>query len=287
MKLVKQTIEMPDGTWTRITYFSSEPTESPVIVCLPALGVSARFYEPLAQHLVDTGYHVVTTDLRGNGHSSIRASRQIDFGYYEILTFDWPAILKEVRRKYPHNPIYLLGHSIGGKLATFYASLHPTEIQGLILVAVSTTYYRGFGFPQNIGMLLGIPLALLIAKVWGYFPGRFIGFAEREAKRMIRDWARPLFSNTFQTDNMPYNFQRLLGEIKLPILSLSLAGDPIAPQKSVELVNQKLSQASLRYHHVSPHPGTIEKFDHFNWVRHAKPLVSIIDKWINKLDLRS
>ncbi len=106
-------IEMGDGTRSEITVFKAGSDNlSPVLICFPAMGVSAKFYHPFALRLAQRGWNVVTADLRGNGYSSVRASKQNNFGYHEMLTYDWPAIISQARSLFPNRPLILLGHSL-------------------------------------------------------------------------------------------------------------------------------------------------------------------------------
>ena len=60
------------------------------LLWLPALGVAARHYLPLAQALAAKGVAVYLHEWRGNGSSSLRPSRALDWGYREVLEQDLP-----------------------------------------------------------------------------------------------------------------------------------------------------------------------------------------------------
>src|SRR4051812_27442258 len=84
-------VAVPDGTTFRLIHARNHGgADQPVILCIPAMGVNARYYEPLLKALHAAGLHAATFDLRGNGESTVRASRSTDFGYHEILTRDLP-----------------------------------------------------------------------------------------------------------------------------------------------------------------------------------------------------
>ena len=93
-----------DGTSTKITLFSgaSSTENAPVVICMPALGTPAKFYEPLSVPFMKEGWKFIAADLRGIGHSAIRASKKVSFGYHEILTFDFPSIIKKQKRCFPN-----------------------------------------------------------------------------------------------------------------------------------------------------------------------------------------
>jgi predicted alpha/beta hydrolase len=64
------------------------------LLWLPALGVTARHYRGFAEALAAAGVSVAVHEWRGAGSSSLRASRQCDWGYRELLERDIPASLK-------------------------------------------------------------------------------------------------------------------------------------------------------------------------------------------------
>ena len=111
------------------------PAEQPraSIVFMPALGVAARFYLLLAENLHDAGFNVLLMELRGHGDSSLRASRQVDFGFREALDEDLPAAMDWVLGKAPGTPLYLMGHSLGGHYAAITAGRLPDRVDGVIV----------------------------------------------------------------------------------------------------------------------------------------------------------
>src|SRR3546814_14675168 len=58
---------------------------------LPALGVAARHYLPLADALAARGVAVFLHEWRGHGSSSLRLGREHDWGYRELLPAALPA----------------------------------------------------------------------------------------------------------------------------------------------------------------------------------------------------
>src|SRR4030042_6244205 len=69
-------VKMRDGVQSVVTIYTGAANElSPVVLFIPALGVTADFYEPFAVTCAGHGWIGVTADLRGNGRSSIRPSR--------------------------------------------------------------------------------------------------------------------------------------------------------------------------------------------------------------------
>jgi len=100
-QIKKYPVESRDGARSRISVFRNPDKHAPVIIIKPAMGARANFYAPFAQSFVARGVHVVTADLRGHGESAIRPSREIDFGYDEMVRYDWPAVILRVRTLFP------------------------------------------------------------------------------------------------------------------------------------------------------------------------------------------
>ncbi|OQY00595.1 MAG: hypothetical protein B6I20_08535 [Bacteroidetes bacterium 4572_117] len=249
----------------------------PVIVIMPALGVKAEYYGPFAMALKNKGYIAISVDLRGNGKSSVKSVKKRNFGYHEMLSFDWPAILEKVNKHFPENKIYLLGHSLGGQLNVLYASQYSQLISGLILVASCSVHYKGWSFPHNLGVLAATQLARLLVKVLGYFPGKKIGFAGTEAKNVILDWAYNARTGRYKVLKSVIDFERDIQKIKLPVFAISFQADKLAPQKAVQGLISKMNIATVNHKHYN---GT--DLDHFNWVKDNNFVVSEIVKWLNK-----
>ncbi|MHB1272514.1 MAG: alpha/beta fold hydrolase [Rhodanobacter sp.] len=141
---------------------------------LPALGVPARHYLPLAEALAAHGFAVALHEWRGIGSSNRRAGRDCNWAYREVLLDDLPAALATVRQRWPQARCWIGGHSLGGQLGSLYASLHPQEHAGLVLVASGAPYWRRFRHGRLIKAAYAI--APLLASVVGHMPGRRIGF---------------------------------------------------------------------------------------------------------------
>ena len=75
---------------------------------------------------------MVYVDLRGQGRSSERASHFADFGYREMVEIDLPAAIAALRGRYPNRPLLLVGHSLGGQLATLPLTLDQPDVSGRI-----------------------------------------------------------------------------------------------------------------------------------------------------------
>lgn len=277
-------IAMADGSRLTMTVYPVKGKVCPVCIILPAMGVPASWYEPLAGTLVRQGLHAVAADLRGHAGSTLRASRSVDFGFHEMVTCDLPGLVAATARRLPGCPVYLLGHSLGGQLGTLYASLYPESVRGLILVATCSVYYRGWPFPKSLGLLLATQLARGIADVTGHFPGRTLGFGGREARTVMRDWAHNARTGRYEPANSPVNLESALSRMQTPVLAISLEGDQFAPPRAVRYLCDKLISTRVRHLHLDGWEMPDAGRHHFRWVRHAGPIVRHIRRWMAGTD---
>lgn len=275
-------VEDGDGASSELTVFRAPRADAkaPVLVCLPAMGVAASYYAPLAEALRGQGCHAVTADLRGIGSSSVRASRRADFGYHEVVELDLPAIVAAVRGALPASPIYLLGHSLGGQLACLFAATRPEAVAGLVLIASCSVYHRGWRFPGNLVLLCFQQLARIAALAIGHFPGGRVGFGGREARRLMGDWARQGLTGRYRVAGSKRDFEALLARLELPILAISFTDDPYCTRAAVDYLLAKMPAADATHRHRSPSELGAAKLGHFSWVKQAELLLPSIHEWL-------
>lgn len=85
-------------------------------------------WDLVAPALVEAGYRVLAPDLRGFGDSD----RVPSGGYYYFP--DYLFDLTELVEELCPSPIALVGHSMGGNVATMFAGLFPNRVQKLALL---------------------------------------------------------------------------------------------------------------------------------------------------------
>ena len=108
------------------------PDGAPVAVLLVVHGLaehSGRYTNPV-NYFVPKGYAVYSFDLAGHGKSDGKR------GYVERFTNyvdDVKTYYDIVKQHNKGTKIFLVGHSMGGTIATAYAIKHQDELNGLIL----------------------------------------------------------------------------------------------------------------------------------------------------------
>lgn len=235
------------------------------VVWLPALGVAARHYLPLARALAQHGIAVALHEWRGIGSSDRRAGRGSDWGYRELLTMDVVASVAAARAASSGAALCIGGHSLGGQLAALHAALHAHDCAGLLLAGSGVPYWRRFPWYRMIGPV--VASAPWIARLRGHFPGRRLGFGGNEARGVIADWARSGRSGRYAPAGLDEDFERRLAELRLPVLALRMQHDWLAPERSIAWLLGKMPRALVETGLITSADLGGAPADHFAWMK--------------------
>jgi len=136
-KAVKHAVRTTEGTFqgaAGVSIFRRAwlPDVSPRAVLVLAHGMSEHSgrYDPLGRFLAAGGVAVHALDHRGHGHSGGEMGTVEEFSYFldDLSTFH-----SLVRAEHPAGPLVLLGHSMGGLIATAYVLERQPQPDLLIL----------------------------------------------------------------------------------------------------------------------------------------------------------
>lgn len=279
-EIEKLPIQSQDGVTSELNLFRNPKTQNaPVIIIFSAMGIEARYYKTFAQSFVKEGFHCLTSDLRGHGNFSIRPSRKVDFGYKEMVEYDFPATVQKVKEIFPKSNIFLMGHSLGGQMTSLYASTaQEPQLKGLILPACCSIYYKNF--KPTFGTLLFTQISKVIADLLGSYPGKQIGFGGLEGKTVIRDWAKQARMGKYIPKNSEIDYERKLSELTLPILAINFEGDKYAPQAATQHLLAKMPQTPKMEWLITAENMGLKKLDHFLWAKQPDWLVPKIGEWV-------
>ena len=105
------------------------------VICIHGLPGQADQFQLLARDLVSEGSEVYAIDLRGFGNSVEQGLPRGDTRNFQRHLQDLDEVIENVCRKHQGKEIFLLGYSVGGNYAVWYAARHPGSLDGLILLA--------------------------------------------------------------------------------------------------------------------------------------------------------
>jgi pimeloyl-ACP methyl ester carboxylesterase len=122
--------------------------DAPPLLVLHGFFASARNWRNVAQALADVA-HVYVLDMRNHG-----ASAHVPVMDYETMAED----VLQFMDTHKIATATLLGHSMGGKIAMWFALNHPGRVAKLIVVDIAPVSYQ-HSFDKILGALRSLPLA--------------------------------------------------------------------------------------------------------------------------------
>lgn len=245
------------------------------VLWLPAMGIAARHYLPLADALAARGIAVFVHEWRGGGSSDVRASRDCDWGYRELLTLDIPASEALVAGHAPGVPRILGGHSLGGQLACCRLGLSPDSAARLWLVGSGAPYWRAFPLRTKWWLPFVYRFLAWLAERHGALPGRRIGFGGQEARGVIRDWSRSGLSGRYAAAGVDVDLEAAMAALTLDAHAVVLERDWLGPLPSLRFLLSKLRHSSQRVDVLDATTlGT--RADHYAWMKQPQAVVAAL-----------
>ena len=98
------------------------PDKIPLVIIPGAIVGAEDFYEGIKHHV---NFYCIIISIRGRGKSG----KPVEGYSIEEQISDIDAVVNQEKL----NKFYILGHSVGGGLASFYSVKHPEKIMGLII----------------------------------------------------------------------------------------------------------------------------------------------------------
>ncbi|OCQ51464.1 Alpha/beta hydrolase family protein [Photorhabdus australis subsp. thailandensis] len=240
-----------------------------VVVLLPAIGVEIRKYETLIEQLVKEGFQVVTSEIPGYGNSQPKPSRENDYNYSDLLRDYLPAMLdKAIELNAKEIPI-IFGHSLGGHIATLFACSTDRSFS-LFCVATGNVGYKNWQGMGQIQIITAAVVFNILTALYGYLPGKKIGFGIREAKGLMRDWSRTVCTGNY------YHVSAYKGKKNNNLskaVYICFKGDNWAPLKS----SQELARL-IPHSEVSEITMDIKGNPHSAWIKQPGEIIKIMKR---------
>lgn len=208
-----------------------------ILVVVHGLAEHSGRYQPLAERFVPLNYGVFALDHRGHGKSEGLPGYVTRFQDYLI---DLETFFRLVRGKYGTAQIFLLGHSLGGTIATAYAIRHQRELAGLVLS----------GATLKVGDSVS-PIMMVLARVLSRLMPK-VGLDTIDADAISRDQA---VVTAYRDDPLVYRgkirarlggellnampeIQAQMSKIKLPVLVMHGSADRLSNPAGSQMIYQ-------------------------------------------------
>lgn len=239
------------------------------VIVAPATGVEGRYYWPFAGYLAENGFHVLVPDYRGIGRSapsSRRGYRHADARWHEWGTLDLESCILWLRVRHAGARLMAVGHSFGG-FAVILAE-HATALECLMMVGAQHAHWPDYAPRERLKLFLRWHLVMPILTVlWGYFPGKKLGWLENLPRHVALDWAR---ASAHYAKTIGHEGSKIMGraaELTLPVFAVNPTDDPYATPAAVRRTLSYLPRADVCELYVDPSRLGHDSIGHFGLFR--------------------
>ena len=244
--------------------------QRPVVIINAATSVRCEYYGRFASILHGHGFDVITYDYRGIGNSRPGRLRGFAAGWLEWGQLDFEAVLQHAAAEYPGQPVQVVGHSVGG----FLIGLAPSNarIERVFTVGSQFAYWRDYLHQRRLGMLLKWHVAMpLLTRVFGYFPGKRLGWMEDTPRGVVRDWTarHARFEDAYQRGAHALDaarrqelVERFAG-LRCAMLALSLSDDEFGTVPAVQRLLRYFRNSRITHLHIEAASLGVPRIGHF------------------------
>jgi alpha-beta hydrolase superfamily lysophospholipase len=164
------------------------PEDRPKAILLIVHGLAEHSgrYMNVVNHFVPLGYGVYGIDHVGHGKS---AGKRVYVRRFQDFTDSLKTYLDMIREWHPQQPLFLVGHSMGGLIGAVYLLDYRTELAGAVLSGPSVK------IPDNIS-----PAVVFVGRVLSALMPAF-GLIQLEAEGVSRD---PAVVQAYISDPLVY-----------------------------------------------------------------------------------
>lgn len=243
----------------------------PVVVINPATSVRCQYYFPFAAFLFNHGCDVITYDYRGIGQSRPRRMRGFDAHWIDWGYQDFEAVLRFATQSFCDQPLDVVAHSVGGLVLGFAGSNHL--VRRAVTVGAQYAYWPDYRARSKLRMLAKWHVAMpLLTMLFGYFPGRLLGWLEDTPKGVVRDWTSNdrRVERTWRNHPLPRyrDAQALLRQfsaLHASILAISLTDDEFGTTQAVERLLRYFDGSRRMHLRIAPQSIGANAIGHFGF----------------------
>jgi alpha-beta hydrolase superfamily lysophospholipase len=161
---VQESVRTTDGFDLFCRHWKPVREAEKVIIGVHGWGRNSEYFGTLGEALCENGVEVYAPDLRGFGNSVEKGLSRGDVSSYKRHLQDLDETVNHVRGRHPGKKVFMVGHSIGGNYALWYAANHPESLDGIVLAAPA------------VESTLKLPPALMVKGLFTrvFSPGRLL-----------------------------------------------------------------------------------------------------------------
>jgi len=237
VRLVPETVSFAcrDGYLLHGHFWRSHiPREIGLVIINPATGVLARYYHHYARYLAENGFSVLTYDYRGIGMSRPPNLRSSSITWRDWGELDFDAAVDYARRRQPSGLLAVVGHSIGGFLPGF--APNADKVDRILAVAGQYAYWKDYDASHRARLFLRWHLFMpLVTRIYGYFPGRRLGWLEDLPAGVAYEWSfrRNRLELSFPKSERAAVLSRF-ANVRAAILAVGLSDDEYGTPQAIK-----------------------------------------------------
>ncbi|PYY89705.1 alpha/beta hydrolase [Pseudomonas sp. TKO26] len=237
----------------------------PVVIINAATSVRCRYYLRFADYLFANGFDVMTYDYRGIGESRPASLKGLKASWSDWGALDFEAMLQRARREFPGQPIDVVGHSFGGCAVGLAAS--AGAIRRVATMGAQFAYWCDYA-PGLRWRMLGKwhVLMPLLTRLYGYFPGKRLGWMEDTPAGVVRDWATPHPRYEGRPSGRRLAAKRNgqpFTQVSAAVLAISLSDDPFGTVAAIERLLAYFSNSPRTHLRIAPQDIGETEIGHF------------------------
>ncbi len=268
-----------DGQPVAATLFPAagreEPREVVVIAC--ATATPQGFYRGFAEHARAMGRDVVTFDYRGIGKARPARLRGFQAGFLDFIEKDLAGVVEWASQ---FGPVDLVGHSLGGQALGLLP--RPGRVRSLATFGTGVGHHSYMPRSERPKVLaVWWLLGPLLASIYGYLPGRRLGFGEDLPLQAYRDWRRWCLRPRYWFDDPAVDFAPRFAAVRSAVLSVSADDDRWAPHASADMFMSFYAGAEVEKRRLSPAERGLPRIGHMGFYRrdNGAALWPVVTDW--------
>lgn len=230
--MITEELNTVDGSPIVTRIFNPSGPRRGQVILAPAMGTAQNYYQAFATWLSEQGFSVTTFDYRGMGESKTDHLKNYKVDILDWAQHDCSMVLQSVLQKRLDEPVYWIGHSLGGQIFPLVDDID--KVTKVITIASGTGYWR-HNSPQLKRKVWWFWFFMVpaLVKLYGYFPGKKVGMVGDLPKLVIQQWKKWCMHPEYCAGTETGDVRKRFDQINIPIRSLALSDDEMLSDKNI------------------------------------------------------
>jgi predicted alpha/beta hydrolase len=270
-----------DGHQIGGCWFVPEGGPHTVAVISGAVAAPQKIYAPLARHLAERGYAVLTYDYRGVGASRPASLRGFKADLRDWAVNDAGGAIALARGRFGGVRLVGIGHSLGGQLLGLQSE--PNAFARYAAVATLSGHWRKLDDKWRAFLrmnLAGVPTSYL----FGYLPASLTGFGSDLPAGVFRQWARWCRHPDYVVGDPAVAESARFPRYGGPYLAIGATDDPWGNPRALANLLRFYTAAKIEEAWLEPKQSPLKRIGHFGFFRpeNRETLWPVLTEWLDR-----